>query len=323
MLINRKKIIKSCILITCIIILCYKPSYAKTNILKLNPKENHVYEKLDAQQITMDMSNDKKSAKNTYDGKHVIIVDKISDIKKNRKNFSINNYSKTIECTYDDKLDESIESGNVRVLFGKINISTLGKGEISFNVDKIERDIEKYVDVKYGLLDGSTISKSQIVTRNLGSGIYQYSILNNWTEHEEKLDNVDGYVYNLNEISGSGSAEKLFVFYIDEHQLDDPKDISKSKKVYEAIVKNIFLNPNLKMHKDYVPLLNRDVTINDVTDDYSYQNYNGNYIDGNGYKHRVEFLFPEEHDNTYICFLYIYYEEEYDDEVLMLTKSIK
>ncbi|MBQ6462810.1 MAG: hypothetical protein IJJ59_05770 [Pseudobutyrivibrio sp.] len=319
-----KKNFKCFLLVGCMLISIYTPSYAKTSGVMLNPKEKHIYEKLETDTIVSDFTSSAKKAKKKYDGKYYIIVDKISEIQKNRKDFTIKNTEKNIECSYDKKLDDNIANGNVRVLFGKINVSTFGKGSISFNINQISKDTSKYKDAKYGLTNGSVINNNQLTSRKLGDGIYKYSILKDWIKYEEPLDNVNGYVYNLNELSGSGYAEKLFVFYIDEHQLEDPTDISKSNKVREAIVKDILLNPKLKMHKKYVPLLDRDVTITDVSDDYlALTNYSGNYKDKNGYKHRVEFLFPEEHDNAYLCFLYIYYKEEFNDDVLMLTKSIK
>ena len=301
--------------------------------IALDVEDTRVYQSTTANKLLEAFLSNASRAQNTYDGHYMVVYAKLTGKEGSNKVFYIrdndNDYSRHIKCTSSNALYQlsGIAIGDTVRVFGKIDITdNFFSTDITIKADKIETTgMTTASERSYMTANGVWIDKISMLSRNI-EGKFSYKIPSGWSTVEHELPNVPGYQYKLNDLTGDGIAESLFVFYVDESYLEKPTDISSISKVRKAIVENILCNKNLTMYSSYIPLFDRDIEITKKSTDYaSFTYYTGSYTERNinRYNHRVEFAFIENDRKDGVCaILYVYNNAVHKDEIHLMMRML-
>ncbi|MBO4505766.1 MAG: hypothetical protein IKX80_00435 [Lachnospiraceae bacterium] len=300
--------------------------------IALDVEDTRVYQSTTAYKLLSAFFLNANHAQNTYDGHYMVVYAKLTGKENSNKVFYIrdndNTYSRSIKCSSSNALGAlpGIEIGATVRVYGRIDISTFWSNDIEIKADKIEpTGMTTASEKSYMTINGVWIDKISMLNRNI-EGKFSYKIPAGWATVERELPNVPGYQYKLNDLTGDGIAESLFVFYVDESYLEKPTDISNMKKVRKAIVEDILCNKHLSMYQSYIPFFDRDIEITKKSTDYaSFTYYTGSYTERNvnRYNHRVEFAFIENDRKDGVCaILYVYNSAVHKDEIHLMMRML-
>ena len=303
-------------------------SYAKSS-MALEPSEKVVYQNIEAETILQAYDFDANGSELLFNGKYYVVWGKITGMTSSHTRFFLTDMDGesglTLSCTAKQTVSElaSLEAGDSVKVYGKIVINTWPEKTLSLDVQRVELAVGSPASLStYSLLDGTTRSKDSMKERTIGDGDFVYYIPEAWTAVEYSLPNVPGYQYKLNNLSGKGTAESLFLFYVDSSYLNRPGDIGKTDQVQKAIIRNILKNNNLSIRPDY-SILDSDIRSSEIKADYcDFTGYSGWYKDPNHHNYRVEFLFfPDSGDGVRVL-LYVYNTGEHVNDILFLMRMI-
>ena len=302
--------------------------------IALDVSEHFVYRNIEADVILQTFNTSAKVCRNVFDGAHYVVYGRLGSIGAGYTEFTITGVGEaadmSLKCTSDSALTElsGMTAGAAVKVYGTVEVGTFWGDTLELAADRVELSTSLTAPTSYyTMLDGSSINYNTMLERSI-DGHMSYSIPSAWSKVESELPNVSGYQYKLNNLSGEGIAESVFVFYVDGSYLEDATDISKTGQVRKAIVKDILCNENLKMYSSVLPLFDRDITISTVkkTDYADFTYYTGNYQEQNGskYRHRVEFAFIEGDDTDGVAVvLYVYNNAEHVNDVLFMMRTLK
>lgn len=303
-------------------------SYAKSSVT-LDPSEKAVYQNMEVDTILKAYDSDAFGSERLFNGKNYVVWGKLTAISSNRTTFYVTDMDGesglTLICNAKQALSElaDLEAGDPVKVYGKIVINTRSEQSISLAAQRVELAVGSPASLStYSLLDGTTRSKESMKERTIGNRDFVYYIPEAWTAVEYSLPNVPGYQYKLNNLSGEGTAESLFLFYVDSSYLNRPGDIGKTDQVQKAIIRNILKNNNLSIRPDY-SILSSDIISSVIHADYcDFDAYAGWYQDPNHHNYRVEFLFfPASKDGVRVL-LYVYNTGDHVNDILFLMRMI-
>ena len=301
--------------------------------IALDVEDTRVYQSIEATKLVMTFAANAKNSQKLYDGHYMVVYATLTSKENSYKAFTLkdndNASSVRIKCSSSDPLPglSGIAIGSTVRVFGKIDISdNIFSTELKIKADKIEKTgMTSASERSYMTANGVWIDKITMVSRNIEDQFF-YKIPSGWTRVEHELPNVPGYQYKLNDLTGEGIAESLFVFYVDADYLEFRTDISKTSKVRKAIVEDILCNRNLTMYQSFIPIFDRDIEITKRSTDYaSFTYYTGNYTERNinRYNHRVEFAFIENDRDDCVCaILYVYNTAVHKDEIHLMMRML-
>ncbi|MBP5652083.1 MAG: hypothetical protein J6X17_01510 [Lachnospiraceae bacterium] len=301
--------------------------------IALDVEDTRVYQSIPANKLLQVFLINAQNAQNLYDGHYMVVYATLTGKENSNKTFYIrdndNAFSRSIKCTSSNALNvlSGIEIGSTVRVFGRVDISNnIFSTDITMKADKIETTgMTTASETAYMTANGVWISKISMLSRNI-KGEFAYKIPAGWATVEHELPNVPGYQYKLNDLTGDGVAESLFVFYVDESYLEKPTDISNLKNVRKAIVEDILCNRHLTMYQSFIPLFDRDIEISKKSTDYaSFSYYTGSYTERNvnRYNHRVEFAFIENGKKDGVCaILYVYNNAVHKDEIHLMMRML-
>lgn len=285
-------------------------------IIVMDTTKNIVYQNINADKILVDFISDSKTAEADYKDNYYSIRGTISEKKKNNKQFSIVGVSgqseDAIRCVTNDKelIDfiSSLEIGEIVDIYGKLTVDIFDKDlEVSIDSVKISEDVRPITS--YSLKDGTSIDSKSMYSRSLNEDRINYLIPAAWqtVEHsikDEKLGEIEGYQYCLNEISSSPAVdpESLFIFYFDNKLLKNPNDKTQTDSIERAIIANILDKKPDKLEK--FPLTKVTTYYGD-----KYQYYQDAYRKPLGDGYHTEFIFQADNEDGIIVFLYVYKEK--------------
>ena len=303
-------------------------SYAKSSVT-LDPSEKAVYQNMEVDTILKAYDFDAFGSERLFNGKNYVVWGKLTAISSNRTTFYVTDMDGesglTLICNAKQALSElaDLEAGDPVKVYGKIVINTRSEQSISLAAQRVELAVGSPASLStYSLLDGTTRSKESMKERTIGNRDFVYYIPEAWTAVEYSLPNVPGYQYKLNNLSGKGTAESLFLFYVDSSYLNRPGDIGKTEQVQKAIIRNILKNDNLSIRPDY-SILSSDISSSVIHAEYcDFDAYSGWYQDPNHHNYRVEFLFfPDSGDGVRVL-LYVYNTGDHVNDILFLMRMI-
>ncbi len=301
--------------------------------IALDVEDTRVYQSIEATKLVLAFGANAKNSQKQYDGHYMVVYATLASKENSYKAFTLkdnnNSSSVRIKCSSSDPLPglADIAIGSTVRVFGKIDISNnIISTDLKLKADKIEATgMTSASERAYMTANGVWIDKISMVSRNI-EGQFSYKIPSGWTRVEHELPNVSGYQYKLNDLTGDGIAESLFVFYVDADLLEFRTDISKTSKVRKAIVEDILCNRNLTMYQSFIPIFDRDIEITKRSTDYaSFTYYTGNYTERNinRYNHRVEFAFIENDRDDCVCaILYVYNTAVHKDEIHLMMRML-
>lgn len=303
-------------------------SYAKSS-MTLEPTEKVVYQNIEADTILTAYDFDASGSERLFNGKNYVVWGKLTAFSSNHTTLYITDLDGesglTLICTAKQRINglEDLEAGAPVKVYGKVVINTWPEQSLSLTVQRVELAVGSPASMStYSLLDGTTRSKDSMKERTIGDRDFVYYIPEAWTAVEYSLPNVPGYQYKLNNLSGKGTAESLFLFYVDSSYLNRPGDIGKTDQVQKAIIRNILKNNNLSIRPDY-SILDSDIRSSVIHADYcDFDAYSGWYQDPNHHNYRVEFLFlPASGDGVRVL-LYVYNTGDHVNDILFLLRMM-
>ncbi len=178
----------------------------------------------------------------------------------------------------------------------------------------------------YGLTNGKTIKKSDMVERTLNDGKVKYYVPKYWTGDKVEInvqDNdlgyAEGYQYVLNKIPGStdNEPESFFVCYFKyDGNLQKSTSRSSVKPIEKAIAENIedkeiLRFPTREVKKTYY--------------DARYQYYLGNYNDpvqaNDAYY--TEYVFEQDGEDGLVMYIYVYSKPKHIDDIMFVTRFLE
>ena len=246
-----------CLALTfCILFLCGFGFWNKTE-LTLDTEARRIYECCSADSVIRYFLANRDAAKEKYDEGYFRILGIIGEKSKNNKSFKIRatniQNTMTINCKTSKKdiincIGELAVGDKVNV-YGKISVRIGGEVEIS--IDRVVvSDVEKVYNNIYALTqDDFEIDKSTMYKNTLGDGKIACYIPSEWKTVEkninkENLGTIEGYQYNLNNISDYDDQEVvpecLFVTYFDNSQfLKKTSERGETEKIEESIIRNL------------------------------------------------------------------------------------
>ncbi len=200
----------------------------------------------------------------------------------------------------------------------------LGEGEIAAEFD--QKDAAYSAGDTYGLTNGKTIKKSDMVERTLNDGKVKYYVPKYWTGDKVEInvqDNdlgyAEGYQYVLNKIPGStdNEPESFFVCYFKyDGNLQKSTSRSSVKPIEKAIAENIedkeiLRFPTREVKKTYY--------------DARYQYYLGNYNDpvqaNDAYY--TEYVFEQDGEDGLVMYIYVYSKPKHIDDIMFVTRFLE
>lgn len=301
-----------------------------SSLVVLDVTKNVVYQNIMADTIIARFDDSVSTAKDRYNGGNYAILGKVSGLGKNGRTFRIkamDGGGSTIECTVNSILSDrpSLKVGDVVQVYGRVKINSWLENSIEVSVRSYSVTTATTTSENlFSMINGSCIDRNTMLYRKMAQDCFTYRIPESWAGVEYALpedSGVKGYQYKLNELTGDGLAESVFLFYVDKRLLEDAGDISKPTRVQKAIIRNILGNESI-LHR-YVPLLDRDIDMITLTTDYaSFASYSGNYQDPNGVNYRVEFMFLPSDNKGMRCLLYVYQRENHVDDVLLMMRNM-
>ncbi len=307
------------------------PAYAYSGIA-LDVEDHPVYRCVTARSLINGFQTDIKTLEKNYDGSFLAVYGILTAKSSDNKTFYIrddsSHTSASLKCTSSKALQAltGIAVGDRVKVLGELTVSTFFTEAVTLKADLVEKtDTTSFSTSVFTTANGAVINSATMLGRSIEGG-FDFYIPNSWKKVEYDLPNVKGFQYKLNELSGQGIAESVFIFYVDETLLKKPTDISNTTRVRKAIVENILCNKNLKMYSSRLPLFERDIDITSRKTDYAeFQYYTGSYTERNinAYNHRVEFAFIEDGRKDGVCaILYVYNTPEHANEVLFMMRML-
>ena len=301
--------------------------------IALDVSDHPVYRYITAHILIDSFQTDINALEQKYDGNYLAVFGILTGKSSDNKTFYIRDANSqsasSIKCSSSEALSalSGLAVGDMVKVLGKLSVTTFFSESMTLKVDVVEKtDILSVSTEVFTTSNGSVINSATMLQRSIEGG-FDFYIPNSWKKVEYDLPNVAGYQYKLNELSGQGIAESVFVFYVDETLLKKPTDISSKTRVRKAIVENILCNKNLKMYSSRLPLFEHDIDITAKSTDYAkFEYYTGSYTERNinAYNHRVEFAFIEDGREDGVCaVLYVYNTPEHADDVLFMMRMLE
>lgn len=323
---------KSCVLVFLMVFLLVVASivsYARSD-LTLDASRKVLYQNIEAETILKAYVSDAKEAAKRFHGKNYVVWGKLSSYTSDYTKLYLADVGAksgtTLFCSGDGVIEglEDLKSGDMIKVYGQISIRTWPEASLTLDTLRVEPAVGSPASQDtYNLLDGTSKSRSSMKERAIGERDFVYYIPDAWTTVEYSLPNVPGYQYKLNNLSGKGAAESLFVFYVDSSYLEKPGDIDKTTQVQKAIIRNILGNDHLSIRPDY-SFLDSDISMSSIKADYcTFTGYAGWYEDPNHHNYRVEFLFPPAGEDGVRVLLYVYDTGDHVNDILFLMRMIE
>ena len=290
----------------------------------IDTEKERIYKYVSIDKIEQAFEIDKKAAANEYNNGFFLVSGSIDSIKTNGGSFSIKgkNSIEGIECKCDKKLRDDITKYKVYdsvAVYGKLSVDLLNR-EKHISVEKVINSPSIIGSSEtYFSLGGEKFDYSEAEKRKLADERVEYYIPAKWQEIEvniieEKIGNIEGYQYVLNEMPGDDSyeSESIFICYFDKNKLKEETDIERDLNgVEKAIIENIEGKVGkfpVREQKTYYGT--------------KYKYYVGKYNDkmGNGYK--TEYVFQEDKNNGIILVLYVYKDAKHLSDVMFVTRFL-
>lgn len=304
-------------------------SYARSD-LALDAAGKAVYQNIEAETILNAYASNVKGAAELFHGKNYVIWGRLSSFTSDYTRLYLTDMDGetglTLVCTGDGAIEglKELKSGDKIKVYGQISIRTWPESSLTLDTLRVEHAVGSPASLDtYNFLDGTSKSRSSMKERAIGDQDFVYYIPDAWTTVEYSLPNVPGYQYKLNNLSGKGAAESLFVFYVDSSYLEKPGDIDKTTQVQKAIIRNILGNDHLSIRPDY-SFLDSDISMSSVKADYcTFTGYVGWYEDPNHHNYRVEFLFPPAGEDGVRVLLYVYDTGDHVNDILFMMRMME
>lgn len=303
------------------------------NSLVLDAARTVVYQNIEAETILRVFQLGHVMAQRAYDGESYVVYGEISSKAQDQKSFTLRGGSErgVITCESSRIIGglENLQIGDRVKVYGKVNVAVESEvffwiePAVTMSVDKVEKTTaSQALRSTFSLLDGTGRNKDSMEQRTIGENAFVYYIPEAWAAVESELPNVAGYQYKLNNLSGKGAAESLFLFYVDGSCLERSGDISKTTQVQKAIIRNILGSNSLKIRPEW-SLLDSDIWMSQIEAGYcKFTGYSGWYTDPNRQNYRVEFLFLPSDGKGIRALLYVYKTAEHANDILFMMRMM-
>ncbi len=207
--------------------------------------------------------------------------------------------------------------GSDVVVYGKVKPSVIPMKDYyvqAFSMDLSENEYD--ADVYRCMANGSKTYTSSSIVRTIGPKI-SYRIPETFASVEQKLPNIEGYEYKLNQIAGQAKVdpEQLYVFWFDyeKYLLNIAQDRDNTSGIEKAIVENILRN------ESFGTFPAKKITSDD---DIAYHYYMTTFTDSLREYHNVEFVFIPIKDKGIVVYLYVFTTSDHKDDILMLMNGM-
>ncbi len=320
---GARKIILSLVILLSVITL--SGSIIKIPEMTLGVDKNIVYQNESAETFLIRSVSNADNAKKVYHNAYYVFYGTIR-AKLSDKKFYIGSVSTntkdTLYCvTSDSEVKKAVADlyvGNTVKVYGKMACGLDGKWTMT--VHKMEKSDEDSVSsTAYSVLDGTTLDKVKMISRELNGGKVKFWISEKWEGVEKNLvkdglGSMEGYQYCLNEIDQqSVQPESFFVCYFsnDKHLLRSG-DKKETEGIERAIVKNILKadpgSANLQKSTYYGT---------------TYHYYQSAYKSLLGQNYHAEFVFQPDGTDGFIVYLYIYREKKHQGECMITMRLLE
>lgn len=301
--------------------------------LALDASQTVVYQNIETESILDVFQINHLTAQRNFDGRSYVVWGEISDKAQDRKSFTLQDTSKqgVITCESRQVIGglEDLQAGDRVKVYGKIKVTVESElfswiqPAVTMSVDKVEKTTaSQALRSTFSLLDGTGRNRDSMEQRTVGENAFVYYIPEAWAAVESELPNVAGYQYKLNNLSGKGAAESLFLFYVDGSCLERSGDISKTTQVQKAIIRNILGSNSLKIRPEW-SFLDSDIRMSQIEAGYcKFTGYSGWYTDPNRQNYRVEFLFLPSDGKGIRALLYVYKTAEHANDILFMMRMM-
>ena len=297
----------------------------KTSV-ELDVKEHPVYQSIKAETLINDTALSFEKAKQTYNGKEVVLSGEINSKRDNNKEIGLSgsehpDEGKIITCKTSDKRAvstiSSLKTGDRVRVYGKLSFGLVNKAVI-LDIDSVvpDDDGNKIISDGWSFIDGYMIDGSRSQKRSLDGGKVTYRIPASWAGSEQSIkDNdlgvIDGYQYVL-DVKGRSNlrADNVFVCYFSKDLLEHKEDINDTMAVEKAMISNILGEDS---DINWFTMETR-TTGNGSGEKYSY--YRGKYNDSVilSSPYRVEMVFQPVKSEGIILYLYVYDDRDMESD---------
>lgn len=319
---NPVKIIRAgiaALLIPVLFIVLTGAAFFESEVM-LDTKEHAIYQHADIGDIT-------GAAGSGRNGGCYALTGTVGEKNKNNRKFDLVSDTSgvaSVSCTVSDEelINEvsRLTPGDRVTVYGRLNIGLLKNiGLEAYSIKKTE-SIKVNKDL-YSVKNGPDIDIRDLEERSIGEGRVSYRIPKSWraVEHDikaEKLGEMEGYQYRLNEIGRKSEyAESFFVCYFDTDQFVAKNDRDNFKAIEEAILRDIMGKDDL----NHFPA-KRATTYYGAKYKYYLDTYTKPL---SGDKYQVEFVFRESGEDI-IVYLYIYNTQHINrsslDEIMLTMR---
>lgn len=303
--------------------------FAKTTVA-LDTETYKTYANINVDTLLSIKSENSKGSnaelKEKYDNTYCAILGTVKEIKSKKVMISSDNYPElAITCAAEKKdTISTFSKGDKVVVYGKLTLD-LSKN-LEMKIDSINKvNYDSLDEHAYSTKNGNlVISHDEMYDRELGKGKVKFHIPESWlsVEHnliDEKLGDLEGYQYRLNEVNNKNElAQSFFVCYfdIDKYVIDKDRR-SEFNNIELAIIRDILQKDDLKKYP-----------VKTVTTYYGdkYKYYKDSFEkDGGMDKYNAEFVFREVGKEGIVVFLYIYTTRAEDNdakEEIMMTMRL-
>lgn len=303
------------------------------NKVIMDTEERRIYQVSDPGVIIDAFEKNKDLAKDRYSGNCFLLYGIVGNKGSSYKEFDIrpDGGGNSITCSISDKQQAGdvmkLKEGDRVKVYGKLSPGITGR--LNLKIDKVEKAGNEAVPYDmYAFIGSQPIGKSgmtvkRFYSKNKSRSVEAtYYIPSEWksVEHnikEEKLGNMEGYQYCLNNLGKKEAyAESLIISYYDKADVDI-NDRDKDKLIEEAIIRDILYPGDedrvitgfpLKSIKTYYGA--------------KYKYYRSTYKTATGEKYSVEMVFQET-ENGFVVVTYVYKNEDHIDDVMAVLRLLE
>ncbi len=292
----------------------------------LDVRDNTLYREMSAGEIFDAVSSDLQAAKQTYDRESCAVFGKLKSVAKDGRSFEITaadtdgTQNRSIHCILGENYSGSLPAvGSVFYTLGELRITALGSGSCSLEAAGIRESSSRLAsDEVYLTVNGDIVRPGSMTVRTFGKNsitkdpVVSLKIPESFVTVEEKLPNLDGYLYRLNEMRDTRNTrpEQFYIFWFDnEEQLYDQNDKNRSQDIARAIIKNILPGENIRFGR---------FPIRRTVYGQEYMYYDTAYSG-----HNAEFVFKPCGTDGILCMLYVYRNSDHKKDILSIFRFVE
>lgn len=290
----------------------------------LDTEKHIIYQRVSADDLLTAFTRDKNGAKTKYDGKYLCVLGKTGTALTSGSGFTLSGLEKSFSdylyCTGSAQ-GYSFAAGDTVLVCGKARFTAGDPLQFQIAIAGVSKTKETKVgSEEYCFADSDrVVSKASMNKKSLGKGNAVIYIPDSWKAveggiKELELGTADGFQYRLSDTkkSTAGNTEQLFVFYLDMYEYVKPQDWEKTWKIEKAVVENIVPNPDIFFLEWFLPTESNTYGTNLHYYETAYQGYN------------LEFIFAQDGNDGFLCFLYLYRQKPaFLDDILYTLRFME